>query len=423
MSAAAAAAAIAPDARRKKSPNPIVHQHIHPKYLPNLHTYKYSGSDASIVGNYIMQHWWSNVVKLVPKSVAPNALTLAGFFVSLSSTLLVAFYMFFNDGVYPPFVWYYAAVALFAYQTLDAMDGKQARRTYSSSPMGELFDHGCDAFFTPMLQFNICAAMGFQGKTAFYFFVLICSGLFFTIWEQFSTTTLAMGYINGPTDGLLITCVVFALTGAHSTTWWAEPFAAPFELALGGPLTLRFECLRDVLLVFTVISAALTILTNFVHVLTHESSRGLGVAAKAVVPPVVALISMAAVVEHFPEVLLPIPYVLEVTYGLLFSYTATRMTVARLCNMPFNPFSFFFGFTVLLNAAPFVATRAAGLDRAVVVHWFPFVAAALLVFAVWQYLHMMGSVFAQISAFLGINVLTLTEKQKKRIIEEDAKRK
>lgn len=30
-------------------------------------------------------------------------------------------------------------------QTLDALDGKQARRTGSSSSFGELFDHGCDA--------------------------------------------------------------------------------------------------------------------------------------------------------------------------------------------------------------------------------------------------------------------------------------
>jgi phosphatidylglycerophosphate synthase len=28
------------------------------------------------------------------------------------------------------------------YQTLDAVDGKQARRTGTSSPLGQLFDHG-----------------------------------------------------------------------------------------------------------------------------------------------------------------------------------------------------------------------------------------------------------------------------------------
>ena len=37
------------------------------------------------------------------------------------------------------------AVGLFVYQSLDAIDGKQARRTNSGSPLGELFDHGCDA--------------------------------------------------------------------------------------------------------------------------------------------------------------------------------------------------------------------------------------------------------------------------------------
>eukprot|EP00918_Siedleckia_nematoides_P054813 GHVU01119725.1.p1 GENE.GHVU01119725.1~~GHVU01119725.1.p1 ORF type:complete len:270 (-),score=25.14 GHVU01119725.1:2775-3584(-) len=30
------------------------------------------------------------------------------------------------------------------HQTLDVIDGKQARRTNSSSPLGQLFDHGCD---------------------------------------------------------------------------------------------------------------------------------------------------------------------------------------------------------------------------------------------------------------------------------------
>ena len=39
-------------------------------------------------------------------------------------------------------------MGIFIYQTLDAIDGKQARRTGSSSPLGELFDHGCDSLST-----------------------------------------------------------------------------------------------------------------------------------------------------------------------------------------------------------------------------------------------------------------------------------
>ena len=51
----------------------------------------------------------------------------------------------FQAGGIPDWVFYWSAFAHFAYQTLDAIDGKQARRTESSSPLGQLFDHGCDA--------------------------------------------------------------------------------------------------------------------------------------------------------------------------------------------------------------------------------------------------------------------------------------
>lgn len=52
-------------------------------------------------------------------------------------------------------LWAYllCAVGLFVYQSLDAIDGKQARRTNSSSPLGELFDHGCDSLSTGQFLF------------------------------------------------------------------------------------------------------------------------------------------------------------------------------------------------------------------------------------------------------------------------------
>ncbi len=50
------------------------------------------------------------------------------------------------------------AIGLFFYQTLDAIDGKQARRTGSSSPLGQLFDHGCDANSAVFVALAMCAA-------------------------------------------------------------------------------------------------------------------------------------------------------------------------------------------------------------------------------------------------------------------------
>lgn len=48
----------------------------------------------------------------------------------------------------PRWAFFLCGVGLFAYQSLDAIDGKQARRTGTSSPLGELFDHGCDSIST-----------------------------------------------------------------------------------------------------------------------------------------------------------------------------------------------------------------------------------------------------------------------------------
>lgn len=48
----------------------------------------------------------------------------------------------------PRWACFLCAFGLFIYQSLDAIDGKQARRTGTSSPLGELFDHGCDSLST-----------------------------------------------------------------------------------------------------------------------------------------------------------------------------------------------------------------------------------------------------------------------------------
>lgn len=45
------------------------------------------------------------------------------------------------------------------YQSLDAIDGKQARRTGSANPLGELFDHGCDSISTVFVALSACTAV------------------------------------------------------------------------------------------------------------------------------------------------------------------------------------------------------------------------------------------------------------------------
>lgn len=61
------------------------------------------------------------------------------------------FFVIYNPKLYEPypaFFYILAAIGIFLYQTLDALDGKQARRIKAFSPLGQLFDHGCDSFST-----------------------------------------------------------------------------------------------------------------------------------------------------------------------------------------------------------------------------------------------------------------------------------
>lgn len=93
-----------------------------------------------------MQPFWRWAVNFLPITMAPNLVTLVGFFAIVASFLLFAFFSPSISESAPSWVYLFAAFCMFFYQTMDALDGKQARRTGNSSPLGELFDHGSFIF-------------------------------------------------------------------------------------------------------------------------------------------------------------------------------------------------------------------------------------------------------------------------------------
>ena len=102
-----------------------------------------------------------------------------------------------------PNAYIYATVfGAFTYQTLDAIDGKQARRTGAASPLGQLFDHGCDAVVTCITGFSfpIMLTLGNQpspsnnfrpNNIVVYLFAVTMFGSFwFANWEEYHTGIL-----------------------------------------------------------------------------------------------------------------------------------------------------------------------------------------------------------------------------------------
>lgn len=90
-------------------------------------------------------------VEFLPESLAPNVITLIGFVFSfLPFFVLFHFYgtsfIDYEGNEIPSWFFIFNGFCYFMYRMFDELDGKQARKTGNSSPLGLLFDHGCDAF-------------------------------------------------------------------------------------------------------------------------------------------------------------------------------------------------------------------------------------------------------------------------------------
>lgn len=42
-------------------------------------------------------------------------------------------------------------------------------------------------------------------------------------WEEYHTGVLYLGYINGPTEGIMLACLIMAWSGWAGPSWWWQP--------------------------------------------------------------------------------------------------------------------------------------------------------------------------------------------------------
>lgn len=107
---------------------------------------------------------------------------------------------------------------------MDNVDGKQARRTGTSSGLGELFDHGIDSLNCTLASLLETAALGLGTSNAGIFTALIpCLPMFFSTWETYHTHTLYLGVFNGPTEGLILACLFMCMSGYYGPEMWTLP--------------------------------------------------------------------------------------------------------------------------------------------------------------------------------------------------------
>lgn len=177
--------------------------------LNHLKNYKYEGVDKSLTSKYFMNSFHTKLLIFVPIWMAPNVLTLFGFMCAVSSFLLTLCtdYMLSNQKY--RIVFLINAFLIFAYQAFDSMDGKQARRLGASSPLGQLFDHGCDMFVLLFVCTSLSSALGLGlGYDFILLYLSFLTVYFVCCVEEYFVGVFYLGYINGPSEGILLVCLL-----------------------------------------------------------------------------------------------------------------------------------------------------------------------------------------------------------------------
>jgi len=224
----------------------VYYPYLSAEVLSGFDTYKYSCKDTSPLSNYVMHPFWNACVKLCPMWVAPNLLTLVGFLCCIGHFGLLTIYDYdYTSGTapsnisghpdvpagvpVPSLIWLMVAILLFLSHTLDGIDGKQARRTGTSTPLGELFDHGLDSWATIFITGAIYSVFG-RDLDGFSVPVFRMFCLFWNIylcfllshWEKYNTGILNLpwGY-----DFSMVGCfLVYLATSVGGQGMWKGKF-------------------------------------------------------------------------------------------------------------------------------------------------------------------------------------------------------
>jgi phosphatidylglycerophosphate synthase len=173
----------------------MVNEFLQEADLEHIKTHKYNTTGYSWLDNK-MNPFWIKCATYLPHWLSPNMVTMIGLFALCLGVLIIIPFDIQISKPLNPLFYILFAVSLFLGQTFDAIDGKHARNTARSSPLGQLMDHGCDAFSNSFVVIMIAQAHLF-GSTIYTVLIQVLVQLPFYIisWEEHHTGLL-LTHIN-----------------------------------------------------------------------------------------------------------------------------------------------------------------------------------------------------------------------------------
>jgi len=326
--------------------------------LSNLKLYKYSAIDKSPIANYVLKPYWNWAVELFPLWMAPNLITLCGLGFVFLNVICVIIWIPDLVGPGPRWLYWSFPIGVWLYSTFDNVDGKQARRTGTSSPLGELFDHGCDALNCSFgsLVFSAAFGIGHTYNSAVLFLLTVIP-FFFSTWEEYHTGILYLGYCNGPTEGLLLGCILQLTSAIAGPEWWTQDLRDVFGKSV--PSLIPEEWTASDIFIFAMAVSVFTLHVPASIYNVYEVCKRRGTSFLSTLPQLFSLAIYTLCVYFW--LVSPHSYILEdqhlilfeLTLGIVFGRVATKIILAHVTKMRYPMYTVLllplFGGAVLTN--------------------------------------------------------------------------
>ena len=241
--------------------------------------YKYVAPRLSLCERLYLDQFWNMLAqRIYPPWLAPNLITLLGGLCIVAAAALSAYTSPSMSAESPYWVYATNACLLFAYQSLDGSDGKQARKTHSGSALGELMDHGVDSFAVGLIGFFTIDQFGFGIGSLWPWVFLIGAQASFLI-SNMTLFHIGQLRINNLDVIELQTCMIgsLLLTSVMGPRIWADvtlPFVKVPAVTLETSGLLKFDWsdgipVRDAFAVVCLVNMSTNILVVCASIVRH----------------------------------------------------------------------------------------------------------------------------------------------------------
>lgn len=304
-------------------------------------------------------------------------MTLIGFSFVVVNFITLLYYNPTFDQACPSWVYVSYAAGLFLYQTFDACDGQQARRTGQSGPLGELFDHCVDAVNTTLgtLIFAGASNMGTGWPVLISLFATL-SNFYLSTWEEYHTGTLFLSVISGPVEGILLVVGLMLLLAFTGPAIFQENFFEALRLTpilesvgvsvKSFPQYIANATVMDSYMVFGGVALLFNILSATANVIKscRKQKKPVYPALSGTFPYLGFLASLIGWAVIAPEVIenayLLLPFTLGT--GFIVALSVGRIITAHVTDQEFPPVSFPMFFPAIAIAINMVAKNEYGFS-------------------------------------------------------------